>query len=253
MEELFFAIPDMKEDEVFGLIEDVQGKTQVVCKVAANMLYVIVKQAAVDEIIGLPVIAFRGSVMTPAQLLVKRIVDLIGGTILGLLLALPAMIFALIIRLDSPGASLFAHERVGQNGRVFQMLKFRTMFANSEPYAEAPGDQTDPRITRFGRFLRRTSLDEIPQVLNVLKGEMSLVGPRPEMPFIVDSYKQWQKARLRVKPGLTGLWQVAGRKNLPLHFNLEYDFYYVKNQSLTLDAEILIRTVPAVIIGRGAY
>jgi lipopolysaccharide/colanic/teichoic acid biosynthesis glycosyltransferase len=127
------------------------------------------------------------------------------------------------------------------------------MTVGCDPYSEAPQDETDPRVTRFGRLLRMTSLDEIPQLINVLKGEMSLVGPRPEMPFIVLNYQEWEKARLRVKPGLTGLWQVAGRKNLPLHFNLEYDFYYVKNQSLALDLEILLLTVPAVLLGRGAY
>ena len=113
--------------------------------------------------------------------------------------------------------------------------------------------ENDPRVTRFGRFLRRTSLDEIPPLINVLRGEMSLVGPRPEMPFIVERYEPWQAARLEVKPGLTGLWQVAGRKNLPLHENLEYDFFYVRNRSLALDLEIILRTFPAVFFGRGAF
>ena len=169
------------------------------------------------------------------------------------MLAPLAFVFALLIKLDSKGPVVFAHERVGKDGKRFQMLKFRTMVADCDPYAEAPVDQNDARITRFGRFLRRTSLDEIPQLINVLGGRMSLVGPRPEMPFIANEYTEWQAARLEVKPGLTGLWQVAGRKNLPLHENLEYDFYYVKNQSLALDLEILMRTIPAVILGKGAY
>jgi len=253
VEEVFFAVPDMKEDRIFMLIEEIQRKSQVVCKVVANMLYVIVNRAKVDEITGLPVIAFRGSELYPIHVFLKRLLDLVLGGILGVLMAVPALIFAIWVKLDSKGPVLFVHERVGLNGRIFPLLKFRTMTVGCDPYSEAPQDETDPRVTRFGRLLRMTSLDEIPQLINVLKGEMSLVGPRPEMPFIVLNYQEWEKARLRVKPGLTGLWQVAGRKNLPLHFNLEYDFYYVKNQSLALDLEILLLTVPAVLLGRGAY
>jgi lipopolysaccharide/colanic/teichoic acid biosynthesis glycosyltransferase len=117
----------------------------------------------------------------------------------------------------------------------------------------APTDKKDTRITRIGRFLRKTSLDEFPQFWNVIKGNMSVVGPRPEMPFIVETYKEWQRRRLDAKPGITGLWQILGRKDLPLHENIEYDFYYIKNQSLLLDLVILIKTVAAVFRGKGAY
>src|SRR5690606_6009638 len=125
--------------------------------------------------------------------------------------------------------------------------------ADSRAYQIAPVENSDPRVTRVGRWLRKTSLDEFPQFINVLLGDMSMVGPRPEMPFIVQQYEPWQRRRLDVKPGITGLWQVIGRKNLPLHLNMEYDFYYIMNQSLLLDIEILIRTVPAVLKGRGAF
>jgi exopolysaccharide biosynthesis polyprenyl glycosylphosphotransferase len=253
VEEVFFAAEGMKGDQIFDLVFEVQREAAVVCKVVANMLYVIVNRAKVDEIIDLPVIAFRAEAFYPVELAMKRAMDLVGGSLVAILLAPLALVFALLIRLDSRGPVLFAHERVGKGGERFLMLKFRTMAPDCDPYAEAPVDQDDARITRFGRFLRRTSLDEIPQLINVLKGEMSLVGPRPEMPFIAEKYAKWQAARLEVKPGLTGLWQVAGRKNLPLHENLEYDFYYVKNQSLALDLEILLRTIPAVLLGKGAY
>lgn len=252
-EEVFFAAADMPEEEIFHRVCMLQSAAPVVCKVVANVLYVIANRAKVDEVIGLPVIAFRGTELTLAGQGVKRVLDLVLGGLASLALLLPALVFAVLIRLDSPGPALFVHERVGKRGRRFRMLKFRTMHREAEAYAEAPIDQTDPRVTRVGAFLRRTSLDEIPQFLNVLRGEMSLVGPRPEMPFIVENYTPWQAARLRVKPGVTGLWQVAGRKNLPLHFNIEYDFYYVSNQSLLLDAEILLRTLPAVLLGKGAY
>ena len=133
------------------------------------------------------------------------------------------------------------------------MLKFRTMQMDVPEYAEAPDDPTDPRITPIGRLLRKFSLDEFPQLWNVILGHMSLVGPRPEMPFIVEKYDPWQRYRLTVKPGVTGLWQIIGRKNLPLELNMEYDLYYIKNHSLMLDFLIILRTIPAVIFGRGAF
>lgn len=111
----------------------------------------------------------------------------------------------------------------------------------------------DARITPFGRWLRATSIDELPQILNVSRGEMSWVGPRPEMPFIVDTYDEWQRRRLTVKPGITGMWQILGRKDLPLHENLQYDFYYIRNRSLALDLSIIIRTIGAVFARRGAF
>ena len=111
----------------------------------------------------------------------------------------------------------------------------------------------DPRVTPIGAILRKTSLDELPQLWNVIRGEMSMVGPRPEMPFIVEHYEAWQRQRLTVKPGITGLWQILGRKDLPLHANLEYDFYYIQNQSLLFDLTILLKTIPVVIFGKGAY
>jgi lipopolysaccharide/colanic/teichoic acid biosynthesis glycosyltransferase len=120
-------------------------------------------------------------------------------------------------------------------------------------YGLAPQEVNDPRITKIGRLLRRFSLDELPQLWNILKGDMSLVGPRPEMEFIVRGYEPWQRLRLRAKPGLTGLWQILGRKDIPLHENLEYDFYYVANRNLILDTSILLKTLPAVLFGRGAY
>ncbi len=117
----------------------------------------------------------------------------------------------------------------------------------------APVERSDPRITPYGHWLRKTSIDELPQLWNVLRGEMSLVGPRPEMPFIVDTYDDWQRRRLTVKPGITGLWQILGRKDLPMHENLQYDFYYIRNRSLGLDVSIVLRTFGAVLSRRGAF
>jgi lipopolysaccharide/colanic/teichoic acid biosynthesis glycosyltransferase len=157
------------------------------------------------------------------------------------------------IRRESPGPALFRQRRIGRDGVVFEIHKFRTMHADVDPYRVAPREGADTRITEFGRWLRSTSIDELPQLLDVLKGDMSLVGPRPEMPFIVEDYDEWQKRRLSVKPGLTGLWQILGRKDLPMHQNLQYDFYYIRNRSLAHDLSILIRTIGVVLLRRGAF
>ena len=158
-----------------------------------------------------------------------------------------------IIKLDSKGPILIKQKRIGSNLRPFTLLKFRTMHCTANLYDYAPNNENDARITRIGRILRRFSLDELPQLWNILKGDMSLVGPRPEMEFIVKKYEPWQRTRLITQPGLTGLWQILGRKDIPLHENLEYDFYYVCNRSIILDLMIILKTVPAVLFGRGAY
>ncbi|MBW2733382.1 MAG: sugar transferase [Deltaproteobacteria bacterium] len=184
---------------------------------------------------------------------VKRVIDIIGA-LTGLLLTLPFWPWwAMRIRRDSPGSVFFRQDRVGRNGKVFSLLKFRTMRTDAEVYATAPRHDEDPRITPYGRWLRASSIDELPNLLNVLRGEMSLVGPRPEMPFIVEQYEEWQRRRLLVKPGLTGLWQILGRKDLPLHENLHYDFYYIHNRSLLLDVSLIVRTAIAVLWRKGAY
>jgi exopolysaccharide biosynthesis polyprenyl glycosylphosphotransferase len=173
----------------------------------------------------------------------KRAMDLIlaSGTLV--VLAPMYVAIALWIRLDSPGHALFRQKRVGRGGRIFQILKFRTMDSSAAKYDESPADPADARITRAGRFLRRTSLDELPQLFNVLKGDMSLVGPRPEMPFLVDRHFQEHQPRLQVLPGITGLWQLSADRNFRIHENLHYDLYYIRNRTFFLDAAVLIHTL----------
>jgi len=163
------------------------------------------------------------------------------------------LIIVILIHLDSKGRAVFKHTRIGRDGKPFTLYKFRTMYQGVKDQELAPRNPRDERVTRVGRFLRRTSLDEVPQLINILKGEMSLVGPRPEMPFIVEHYRPIERKRLLVKPGLTGIWQIMGRKDLPLHHNLEFDFYYIRNRSLLLDFVIILKTVAVVISGKGAY
>jgi lipopolysaccharide/colanic/teichoic acid biosynthesis glycosyltransferase len=171
---------------------------------------------------------------------------------------------ALAIKLDSPGPIFYRQQRVGKHGRRFWMLKFRSMRQDADrlldtlrAHNEASGPlfkmRRDPRITRVGRLLRRWSLDELPQLFNVLRGDMSLVGPRPPIPAEVEEYEDWQHGRLRAVPGITGLWQVSGRSEVPFHDMVRLDLHYIRNWSLGLDLVILLRTIPAVLTSRGAY
>jgi exopolysaccharide biosynthesis polyprenyl glycosylphosphotransferase len=194
----------------------------------------------------------------------KRAMDLVLVSV-GLVAVFPVFaIVAVAIRLDSAGPIFYGQTRVGRNGRHFKMLKFRSMCADADrrlealqQHNEASGPlfkiRNDPRVTRVGAYLRRWSLDELPQLINVLRGEMSLVGPRPPVPSEVAQYEDWQLGRLRAIPGLTGLWQVSGRSEVPFHDMVRLDLHYIRNWSFALDLEILLRTIPAVLSNRGAY
>ncbi len=196
-----------------------------------------------DDIDGILLGSFGRSPQRFGYELAKRIGDVIGAVIL-LLLASPVfLLLAILIRLDSKGSALFGQERVGHRGVSFTMYKFRTMYANAPAYEYSPNTPADPRITRLGRMLRRTSLDELPQLFNVVAGSMSLVGPRPEMPFIVEQYNDTHRQRLQVKPGLTGLWQLSGDRAFRIHENIEYDLYYIQRRNFFMDLAIVLHTV----------
>jgi exopolysaccharide biosynthesis polyprenyl glycosylphosphotransferase len=173
----------------------------------------------------------------------KRLFDFAGAIFLLILTSPLFLVITLVIRCTSPGPAFFTQERVGKDGKVFKLWKFRTMFTDAPAYAYSPKASEDPRITRIGRFLRRTSLDELPQLVNVFNGEMSLVGPRPEMPFIVENYSRLHKQRLQVLPGITGLWQLSGDRAYLIHENIEYDLYYIRNRNFFMDLAILIHTI----------
>ena len=206
----------------------------------------------------------------------KRVLDLVLATVILLLSAPVMLLIALFIKLDSSGPVLFKQVRVGRGGRPFTFYKFRTMYHNANPEMhrqyvrslirnQAPANDgsdgtaspvfkltRDPRITRIGRVLRRTSLDELPQIFNVIKGEMSLVGPRPPLPYEVQEYEEWHMGRLATIPGITGWWQVRGRSRVPFDEMVRMDLDYIAQQSLWLDFRILILTIPAVVSGKGA-
>lgn len=194
----------------------------------------------------------------------KRVFDLWFGFI-ALILALPLMTFvALMVYLEDGPPILFRQKRVGRNGQLFEIYKFRTMVKDAEQLQgqlekrDSDGNpvhktKDDPRVTRAGRVLRRFSIDELPQLMNVLAGTMSLVGPRPEVPYLVEKYEAWQYKRFSVLPGMTGWWQITGRSDKPMHLHTEDDLYYIQNHSIWLDLQIILRTIWVVIIGKGAY
>jgi lipopolysaccharide/colanic/teichoic acid biosynthesis glycosyltransferase len=173
----------------------------------------------------------------------KRVIDLIVSAFMMVLIAPLLFMIAFVIKLDSPGPALFVQKRVGKNGEVFNIYKFRSMFADVPRYDISPATSNDPRLTRIGRFIRQTSLDELPQLMNVFLGNMSLVGPRPEMSFIVQNYTPEQRQRLEVLPGITGLWQLSADRASQIHENIQYDLYYIRNRGIFMDIAILVHTL----------
>ena len=222
-------------------------------------------RASLDEIGGIPLIGISDASIRGWNAVVKRCVDIVVAAVVLTVAAIPMGVIALLIRRDSPGPVLFRQIRVGKDGKLFTMLKFRCMVENAEAQREAlmrehgTSDprlfklENDPRLTKVGRPLRKLSLDELPQFINVLRGDMSLVGPRPPIPEEVATYDAWHLQRLLVQPGLTGLWQVNGRSRLTFDEMVRLDLYYAENWSPWLDTKILLRTIPAVLEGRGAW
>jgi len=251
-DEVFFAAPELDRSKILEIISKVKN-TRIHYRLVTDLFEIALGVTDVDDLAKLPIVEIGYGQPGSLHRVTKRFMD-ISISILLLLLTLPLMMAIYLIELvTGKGSPIFRQKRVGLLGNEFVLLKFRTMKPESDEYEVAPISMNDKRVTRIGRFLRRTSLDELPQLFNILRGDMSLVGPRPEMPFIVREYTSWQRHRLDVKPGLTGMWQIMGRKELPLHDNLEYDYYYIRNQSLMLDFTILLRTVATIFKGRGAY
>ncbi|HEC35629.1 MAG TPA: sugar transferase [Anaerolineae bacterium] len=191
------------------------------------------------------------------QQLIKRLMD-VTLSLLGLTLSLPlSLVIALLIKIDSQGPVLFRQTRIGKDGKPFTCYKFRTMYVDAPDIRNPDGStfnaEDDPRVTRVGRFLRKTTLDELAQFINVLKGDMSIVGPRPDLPDQVRLYSERHKKRLLVKPGMTGWAWIHGRNSIPWELRRELDVEYVENYSLWLDFQILLRTIPMVLLAKGVY
>jgi exopolysaccharide biosynthesis polyprenyl glycosylphosphotransferase len=216
----------------------------------------------IEEIDGLPILSLISGPDRVLGLAAKRGLDIVGSAGMLLFLAPLFGLLAVIVKLDSGGSVFFAQERVGLQGRPFRVVKFRSMSPDAEERLEDLRElntihghafklERDPRVTRVGRFLRRSSLDELPQLWNVLRGDMSLVGPRPPLRYEVDKYDIWHRRRLSMKPGMTGLWQIGGRRDPEFDRWVEKDLEYIDKWSFWLDLKIIARTVPAVITGQG--
>ncbi|MEN3013916.1 MAG: sugar transferase [Endomicrobiia bacterium] len=218
----------------------------------------------IDSSLGIPVISLTPLSLTGFNFFVKRTIDILFSIFILSVLFIPLVFIIFIIKLDSPGPALYIHKRVGINGKIFNCIKFRTMVKDahkmwwdllkiSERGAKVFKIKNDPRTTRIGKFLRKYSIDEIPQFFNVLKGDMSIVGPRPQIIEEVSFYDHYVKRRLMILPGITGLWQIRGRADLGFEEMVDLDLYYIENWSLGLDLEIMIKTLFAILSKKGAY
>ncbi len=274
-DQIFLAIPSLGQEGTLAMMSRCMA-AQLPVRLVNDILHLIVSDTQMETIDGVPTYEIRTENTPQLGLVAKRLFDFFVS--LGLLvLFFPLFLFiALLIKIFSPGPVLFKQVRAGRNGREFTMCKFRTMrlqtddslhreyatnfirgrqleFADEKKKEKVFKMTTDPRVTPVGAILRRTSLDELPQLFNVLVGDMSLVGPRPPMFYELNHYKEWHKKRLKAKPGLTGLWQVSGRSKVPFDEMVLLDLYYIDHWSLKTDLEILFRTVPVVLFGEGAY
>jgi exopolysaccharide biosynthesis polyprenyl glycosylphosphotransferase len=262
-EEIIVALPGRQHHEIRNIAQRCQSEN-IRIRVVPDLFEVTMIRASLSKIEDIPLIGLRDPVITGYQSMAKRVFDIVVACIL-LILSIPLFIvIPLLIRLDSRGRIIFRQKRVGENGRIFDMYKFRSMVDDAEEklpdlvnleHLEQPVFKIpdDPRVTRIGRFLRRTSLDELPQLFNVLKGDMSMVGPRPEELQVVRYYQLWHRKRLSIKPGITGPMQVSGRGVLNLDDRIKLELMYINQYSILEDIKYLLKTVPAVCRARGAY
>lgn len=249
---LFIALPQVPSKVVIDIL-NVCRETHCEFQIVPSLYDIVIQRVKVTELEGIPLIGMTEPNYSFKTRVAKRIFDFFGSLFLIAALSPLLIALALAVKLSSKGPVFFIQKRVGAHGKRFRFFKFRSMFVDTPVYAITPQTKHDPRITPIGRFLRRSSLDELPQLFNVVMGEMSLVGPRPEMPFIVDQYNELQRQRLNVKPGITGLWQISADRKIAIHENMDYDMYYINNQSFLLDMVILVRTLTSCLKGIGAY
>jgi exopolysaccharide biosynthesis polyprenyl glycosylphosphotransferase len=263
IDEVIITLPWMYHRKIVSIVAQCE-RQRIRVRIVPDMFQMTLSHLDVEDLGGVPMIGVKEISIGRSEMLLKRVVD-VALSLVALLFLWPFFLaVGLIIKLDSPGPIFFRQIRVGKGERLFTCYKFRSMYADAEDRQQSlmelneAGDvlfkiRDDPRITRVGRILRRTSIDELPQLLNVLMGDMSVVGPRPAPPSEVQRYLAWHKRRLEVAPGMTGLWQVSGRSELTFDEMVLLDLYYIENWSPFLDLQIMLRTVPTVITGGGAY
>ena len=263
-EDIEMVVKEKRVDELFLTITSLNRErfTEAIVKCqelginfhfVPNLFDLKVQKITVSGVDGIPLISIKKPSIGPIYAFIKRLFDIFVSLFALIILSPFMLIVAFIIKRDSPGPVIFKQERSGFNGKKFTFYKFRTMWTDVKPYELTPTSLEDRRITRIGKLLRRMSLDELPQFWNVLKGEMSIVGPRPEMPFIVETYNEIQRIRLSVRPGITGLWQISADRGRQIHENIEYDLYYIDNSGFLMDLIIIVRTIYFAFTGKGAY
>lgn len=275
IQEVIITDDKIPHEKLFEAMMRIGRRQKVEFRFAPSLFNVLPQKTSVEQIGVLPMVRLFREPLSDAERLVKRVSDILISLVALIILSPLWLIVSLFIKLDSRGKILFKQERVGMDGRIFLCYKFRTMKSDAdenvhrEAYrkniegareANAGDDEKpvfgkvkdDPRVTRVGKFLRRSSLDELPQFLNVLKGDMSVVGVRPPIPYEVENYALWHRKRLDMKPGITGLWQVSGRNRIAFEEMVRIDLYYIENWSLWLDLKIILLTLPAVLRGDGA-
>ncbi len=250
IQEIIIAQPNATTARICEIINSCI-KAQVRFSFVPNLFNLFIQQVQFEEIEGIPILRLKSQRSSYIYLAIKRLFD-ICVSFMSIILFMPILpIIIIAIKSDSKGPVLFIQERVGKDGKLFKIYKFRSMYIEADHYDRSPENNDDPRITRIGKLLRRFSIDEFPQFFNVLRGDMSIVGPRPEMPYVVENYTPLQFNRLKVRPGITGIWQVSSARLAEIHENLDYDFYYTENQSFMLDLVIIGKTIAASVKGRG--
>jgi exopolysaccharide biosynthesis polyprenyl glycosylphosphotransferase len=273
--EVIISDPNVPGEALFDVMIQTGRRRGVEFRIAPTLLNCLPSKTEIDQVGSLPMVTLFRSPLSNSARVAKRGSDLVIASLALLVLSPIWLLIALLIKLDSHGPVFYKQERVGMDGRVFLFYKFRTMRAGTDdtehrefqrryikgqPESNQGDDErpayklrADDRVTRLGRILRRTSLDELPQLFNVLRGDMSVVGPRPPIPYEVESYELWHRKRLDMKPGITGLWQVSGRNRLPFDEMVRMDLYYIENWSLLLDVKIVLQTLPVMWRGEDAY
>ena len=259
------VIFDIKGDEIADIKEAtlLLEEKGITVKIPTNFIPFKYSKVSFEKVGNFPVISFYTAPEDDIRLFAKRLIDIAGSVFAMIIFLIPALIIGILIKLNSKGSVLYKSKRIGKNGRLFTFYKFRTMYSGSDELREGLINdfsrdgieiklKNDPRITKIGKVLRKTSLDEIPQFYNVLRGDMSLVGPRPPMPDEVKKYSIKQRRRISMKPGITCLWQISGRSMLSFEDRVELDLKYIDDWSLKLDLIILLKTVPAVLFAKGA-
>jgi exopolysaccharide biosynthesis polyprenyl glycosylphosphotransferase len=267
IDEIIIAENDVTHENLLELIDRAQA-TRAEVRLVSELYNIIPEKVLLEKYIGVPVVKLPQNYESSLLNIYKRVVDIVL-TLVGLVvLAVPLAIIALLIKVTSRGPILFRQTRIGKDCKPFEFYKFRTMQAGNDDAVHRefvaefinsgkdPGVKKitdDPRVTSIGKFLRKTSLDELPQLINVLKGEMTLVGPRPCMPYELENYKAWHRRRLSVTPGCTGLWQVAGRSAVDFNDMVILDLFYIDNMSPLFDLRIMLRTLPVMLMAKGGH